>query len=124
MNRPSSSVMSSTMQQTLVPATLDAYLLEVADAVNTTLDLNTLLQRVAEMLKRFIDYEIFAILLLNEKTQELRVRFQVGHPPEVADRIRIRVGEGVTGRTVELREPVLVNDVAAEQNFINSAPGA
>ena len=34
------------------PAAFDSYLLEVADAVNTTLDLNTLLQRVAEMLKR------------------------------------------------------------------------
>ena len=87
-----------------VPATLDSYLLEVADAVNTTLDLNTLLQRVAEMLKRFIDYEIFAILLLNEKTQELRIRFQVGHPPEVAERIRIKVGQGVTGQAVQLRE--------------------
>jgi sigma-B regulation protein RsbU (phosphoserine phosphatase) len=111
------------MQQPLVPATLDAYLLEVADAVNTTLDLNTLLQRVAEMLKRFIDYEIFAILLLNEKTQELRVRFQVGHPPEVAERIRIKVGQGVTGQAVQRREAVLVNDVAGEENFINSAPG-
>ncbi len=102
---------------------LDSYLLEVADAVNTTLDLNTLLQRVAEMLKRVIDYEIFAILLLNEKTQELRIRFQVGHPPEVAERIRIKVGQGVTGQAVQRREAVLVNDVAAEQNFINSTPG-
>src|SRR6516225_1077778 len=101
----------------------DTYLLEVADAVNTTLDLNTLLQRVAEMLKRIIDYEIFAILLLNEKTQELRIRFQVGHPPEVAERIVIKVGMGVTGQAVQRREAILVNDVAAEQNFINSAPG-
>ena len=115
--------MSSTLPQPLVSPTLDSYLLEVADAVNTTLDLNTLLQRVAEMLKRFIDYEIFAILLLNEKTQELRIRFQVGHPPEVAERIRIKVGKGVTGRAVQTREPVLVNDVAAEDNFINSVPG-
>jgi sigma-B regulation protein RsbU (phosphoserine phosphatase) len=109
--------------QPLVSATLDSYLLEVADAVNTTLDLNTLLQRVAEMLKRVIDYEIFAILLLNEKTQELRIRFQVGHPPEVAERIRIKVGQGVTGQAVQRRKAVLVNDVAAEENFINSAPG-
>src|SRR5215472_3136245 len=115
--------MSSTMPQPLLSGTLDAYLLEVADAVNTTLDLNTLLQRVAEMLKRFIDYEIFAILLLNEKNQELRIRFQVGHPPEVAERIRIKVGEGVTGQAALRREAVLVNDVTAEQNFINSAPG-
>ena len=106
-----------------VPSVSDSYLLEVASAVNTTLDLNTLLQRVAEMLKRIIDYEIFAILLLNEKTQELRIRFQVGHPPEVADRIRIRVGQGVTGQAVQRREAVLVNDLTAEQNAINYTPG-
>src|SRR5271166_3657364 len=118
-----SSVMSSPIQPPLVSSRLDSYLLEVSDAVNTTLDLNTLLQRIAEMLKRFIDYEIFAILLLNEKTKELRVRFQVGHPPEVAERIRIKVGQGVTGRAVQTRQAVLVNDVASEENFINSAPG-
>jgi sigma-B regulation protein RsbU (phosphoserine phosphatase) len=114
--------MTTPTQPQISPA-FDRYLLEVADAVNTTLDLNTLLQRIAEMLKRFLDYEIFAILLLNEKTQELRVRFQVGHPPEVAERIRIKVGQGVTGQAVQRREAVLVNDVSAEQNFINSAPG-
>ena len=119
----SSSLMPPSMQQPLVSSTIDSYLLEVADAVNTTLDLNTLLQRVAEMLKRFIDYEIFAILLLNEKAQELRVRFQVGHPPEVAERIRIKVGQGVTGRAVQTRQPVLVNDLAGEQNVINYTPG-
>src|SRR6516225_5579601 len=91
------------------PGNIDNYLLEVADAVNTTLDLNTLLQRIAEVLKRFIDYEIFAILLLNEKTQELRVRFQVG--------------QGVTGRAVQTRQPVLVNDVAAEGQYIHTTPG-
>jgi len=115
--------MSSAAYNPLVAGTLESYLLEVADAVNTTLDLNTMLQRVAEMLKRVLDYEVFAILLLNEKTQELRIRFQVGHPPDVAERIRIKVGHGVTGKAVELREPVLVNDVHSEENFINSAPG-
>jgi sigma-B regulation protein RsbU (phosphoserine phosphatase) len=115
--------MSSVAPNPLVSSAFDSYLLEVADAVNTTLDLNTLLQRVAEMLKRVMDYEVFAILLLNEKTQELRIRFQVGHPPDVAERIHIKVGQGVTGKAVESREPVLVNDVRSEENFINSAPG-
>jgi sigma-B regulation protein RsbU (phosphoserine phosphatase) len=123
MKDKSPSPMSAQIKQPPAPASVDSYLLEVADAVNRTLDLNTLLQRIAEMLKRVIDYEIFAILLLNEKTQELRVRFQVGHPPEVAERIRIKVGQGVTGQAVQRRETVLVNDVAAEENFINSAPG-
>jgi len=114
--------MTTTSQQP-DSAISDRYLLEISHAVNTTLDLNTLLQRVAEMLKRIIDYEIFAILLLNEKTQEMRIRFQVGHPPEVAERIRIKVGEGVTGQAVQRREAVLVNDLTSEQNVINYTPG-
>ena len=59
---------------------VDPLLLEVADVVNTTLDLDTTLRRVAELVRKVIDYEIFAILLLNEKTHELRFRFQGSDP--------------------------------------------
>ena len=57
---------------------VDPLLLEVSDVMSTSLDLDTTLRRVAEVVRKVIDYEIFAILLLNEKTQELRIRFQVG----------------------------------------------
>src|SRR6266496_624568 len=97
----------TTTPQTTVTAKVDPFILEVADVVNTTLDLETLLRRIAEMVRRVVDYEIFAILLLNEKTQELRIRFQVGHPPEVAERIRVKVGEGITGRAAQKREAIL-----------------
>ena len=76
---------------------IDPLLLEVADVVNTTLDLDTTLRRVAELVRKVIDYEIFGILLLNEKTQELYFRFSVGHSKEIVERIRVKVGEGVTG---------------------------
>ncbi|MGE5725910.1 MAG: GAF domain-containing protein, partial [Acidobacteriota bacterium] len=114
--------METTQTQTTSPARVESFLLEVADAVNTSLDLDTTLKRVAELVRRIIDYEIFAILLLNEKTQELRIRFQIGHPPEVAERIRIKVGEGVTGLSAQRREAVLVNDVAEEPAYINAIP--
>src|SRR5215472_9171911 len=101
---------------------VEALLVEVADVLNTTLDLDTLLQRVAEVVKRVIDYEIFSILLLNERSQELRFRFQIGHLPEVADRIRVKVGEGVTGRAVKERRSVLVDDVSKESEYIPAVP--
>ena len=101
---------------------VEALLIEVADVLNTTLDLNTLLQRVGEVVKRVIDYEIFSILLLNERTQELRFRFQIGHLPEVADRIRVKVGEGVTGRAVKERRTILVDDVYKETQYIEALP--
>lgn len=114
--------METTQTQLVSPANVESFLLEVADAVNTSLDLDTTLNRVAELVRRIIDYEIFAILLLNEKTQELRIRFQIGHPPEVAERIRIKAGEGVTGLAAQRREAVLVNDVAEEPAYINAIP--
>ena len=97
----------------------ESLLLEVADVVNSTLDLDTTLKRVAEVIHRIINYEIFAILLLNEKTQELRIRFQIGHTNEVAEQIRIKVGEGVTGLAAQRREAVLVNDVTGHRQYIN-----
>src|SRR5207302_3744115 len=108
--------------QSELPSKVEPLLLEVADVVNTTLDLDTTLRRVAELVRKVIDYEIFAILLLNEKAQELRFRFQVGYPKEVADRIKIRVGEGVTGRAAQQRQAVLVNDVRTEDGYIDVRP--
>jgi sigma-B regulation protein RsbU (phosphoserine phosphatase) len=98
---------------------VEPLLLEVADVVNTTLDLDTTLRRVAELVRKVIDYEIFAILLLNEKTQELYIRFQVGHEREVAERVRVKVGQGVTGLAAQRREAVLVNDVSTDPQYIS-----
>jgi sigma-B regulation protein RsbU (phosphoserine phosphatase) len=101
---------------------VEPLLLEVADVVNTTLDLETTLRRVAELVRKVIDYEMFAILLLNEHRQELYVRFHVGYPPEVADRLRVKVGQGVTGRAAATRQPVLVADTTFEDSYIAALP--
>src|ERR1022692_109560 len=105
-----------------IPTHVDPLLLEVADVVNTTLDLDTTLRRVAELVRKVIDYEIFGILLLNEKTQELRIRFQVGYTREVAERMRIKVGEGVTGIAAQRREAILVDDVSKDPRYISAVP--
>jgi sigma-B regulation protein RsbU (phosphoserine phosphatase) len=102
---------------------IEPLLLEVADVVNTTLDLDTTLRRVAELVRKVIDYEIFGILLLNEKTQELYFRFSVGHSTEIAERMRVKVGEGVTGVAAQKAEAVLVDDVNDDPRYISAVPG-
>lgn len=101
---------------------VESLLLDVADVLATSLDLDTTLRRVAEVVRKVIDYEIFAILLLNEKTQELKFRFQVGYPPEFAERSRIKVGEGVTGQAAQLRQAVLIDDVTNDARYIAGVP--
>ena len=101
---------------------VESLLLDVADVLATSLDLDTTLRRVAEVVRKVIDYEIFAILLLNEKTQEMRFRFQVGYPPEFAERSRIKVGDGVTGLAAQSRQPILIDDVRKDPRYIEGVP--
>jgi len=107
----------------LYSVSVESFLLDITDVLNSTLDVDTLLTRISDSLRQIIDFDIFAIMLLNEKTQELRMRFHFGHSPEV-DKIRVKVGEGVTGKAVELREPILVADVTEFQEYIAAHPSA
>jgi len=101
---------------------VESLLLDVADVLATSLDLDTTLRRVAEVVRKVIDYEIFAILLLNDKTQELRFRFQIGYPAEFTERTRVKVGQGVTGLAAQLRQPVLIDDVREDPRYIEAIP--
>jgi sigma-B regulation protein RsbU (phosphoserine phosphatase) len=102
------------------PADL-TYLVELADALNTTLDLQTLLVRTSELVRAVINYRIFAILLLNDRTHELRMRFQIGHTPEV-ERMRFPVGKGVVGQVALTRQPMMLNDVRSSSVYIDVNP--
>jgi len=101
---------------------VESLLLDVADVLATSLDLDTTLRRVAEVVRKVIDYEIFAILLLHERTQDLRFRFQIGYPQEFAERTRVKVGEGVTGIAAQTRQPVLIEDVRTDPRYIEAVP--
>jgi phosphoserine phosphatase RsbU/P len=97
-------------------------LLEVSEQITSTLDLDELMSRMAAIVKRAIDYQVFAILLLNDKTQELSVRFSSGHPKETVRKLRVKVGQGIVGRAAATRKSVLVNDVRKDPAYIQSLP--
>src|ERR1700731_1297343 len=114
--------MGSALNTTGSQLQVEPLLLEVADVLATSLDLDTTLRRVAEVVRKVIDYEIFAILLLNDKTQELRFRFQVGYPPDFTEGARVKLGEGVTGQAAQSRQAVLIDDVTQDPAYISAVP--
>ena len=93
------------------------FLLELTETLNTTLDLRTLLNRTATLIHRVIPYRIFAILLLDESSRELRMRFQIGHSPEI-ERMRIPLGHGIVGQVAQSRQAILINDVSQVRGYI------
>ncbi|HVT99784.1 MAG TPA: SpoIIE family protein phosphatase [Acidobacteriaceae bacterium] len=119
--RPVSPEASQRPAQVQVDPLQTEFLIRLADTLNTTLDLRTLLERTASLVRAVIDYRIFSILLFNDRTNDLRMRFQIGHKPEV-ERMRIRMGQGIVGEVAQSRQPMLINDVSKTGNYINANP--
>src|SRR6266850_4597575 len=96
------------------------FLLEVSAATSETLDLDKLLANVADIVKKVIDCELFAILLYTEKYQELRIRYALGHRPEIVNKLTLTLNEGLTGAAATRREPILVGDVRNDPRYLSS----
>src|SRR5438445_12840156 len=74
-----------------------ATLAEIGEDVNASLDLDEVLARSAALIKRHIDYEIFGVLMIEGDGSYLRHRFSIGYPRELADNLRIPMGQGING---------------------------
>jgi sigma-B regulation protein RsbU (phosphoserine phosphatase) len=96
-----------------------ATLAEIGEKINASLDLDEVLSNAAALIKRLIEYEIFAVLLLDDSDRQLYFHFAIGHKPEVVEKVRIPLGQGVTGRAAASGQAVLVRDVREETNYIN-----
>ena len=98
-------------------AGLLATLHEIGKETSSILDLDVLLQRLAEIVRRVVDYETFGILLLDEDRQELVLRKAVNFGAGL-ERTRIKVSEGLCGAAVRSREPILVGDVRQDPRYV------
>ena len=95
-------------------------LVEIGEQLNSTLDLDEILRRTAVLIKKVIDYEIFAVMLVNERSQTLRFRFAIGHREEVVKNWEVPLGRGITGTAALTRQAVLVPDVTIDPRYINA----
>ncbi len=97
------------------------FLTQLTELIATTLELPVLLRQTAELVQTVLPYRIFAIFLMNDRTGDLRMRFQTGHALET-ERVRLRVGQGIVGKVAETRQAALVNDVARSSDYIEVNP--
>lgn len=102
-------------------AGLLATLYEIGKETASILDLDELLHRSAEIVKRVIDYEMFGLLLLDEQRQELVLRKSVRFGP-YREKTRIKLGQGLTGTAALTREPILVGDVRKDPRYLALIP--
>lgn len=95
---------------------------EVSREISSILDVEALLRRAAELVKRVIDYQILSLMLYDEEQQVFLHRLDVKHGQRVQGKLRAAATEGIVGAAATLREPVLVPDVTADPRYVMVNP--
>jgi len=93
-------------------------LVEINHDITSTLDLDQLLKRIAELTNRIIPYQIFAIFLVDDARHDLYYRFGIGHQQNVVQTLRISFGEGLIGTAALEKRTVIVDDVRDDPRYI------
>lgn len=90
---------------------------EIGREANSTLQVEGVLRRAAELTKRLIDYQIFGIFLLDEPNDVFRRRVTVKFGQHLQEKFAIPAREGIIGAAASLRRPVVVPDVALDPRY-------
>jgi sigma-B regulation protein RsbU (phosphoserine phosphatase) len=116
----SNSEAQTSAEQLQVSSEVLATLAEIGEEVNASLDLDEVLAHTAVLIKRYIDYEFFGVLMLDDTGSYLTHRFAIGYPPGLAENLHIPVGQGITGTAAATGLPVRVSDVSQDPRYINA----
>jgi diguanylate cyclase (GGDEF)-like protein len=97
-----------------------AVLYDAGQAVLSTFDLDEVLQRILGIAHDYFHLRNVAIGLLDKQSQQLYIRSQIGWD-EGQDKIRMPIGEGITGAAALKKQPVYAPDVSKDPRYFCSA---
>jgi sigma-B regulation protein RsbU (phosphoserine phosphatase) len=95
---------------------------EIARELTSILNLDELLGRIAELVRRLIDYQMFSILLLDPSGETLQHRFSLRFNENIHLKHEIPLGRGLVGAAADSKEAVLVSDVSNDSRYIEANP--
>src|ERR1035438_4777012 len=96
---------------------------QVARSLTSSFDLETILRTIMEHMERFIEADLWTLLMLDEDRQELYYAITAGGEEASLCDLRVKVGEGVAGWVVEHGEALLVPE-AENDPRVRQASGA
>jgi sigma-B regulation protein RsbU (phosphoserine phosphatase) len=95
-----------------------ALLYEVSREITSILDREELLRRVAQRVKKLVNYHVFSVMLWNEKTQLLESAFAMRYGDKIPTRYRAQLHQGLTGTAAGERRVLRVNDTLEDPRHI------
>ena len=98
-------------------------LYEVSRELTSILDREELLRRIAQRVKRIVDYHVFSVMLWNESTQLLESAFGMRYEDSIPTCMRLPLRQGITGTAAAERRSVRVDDVLDDARYIRCETG-
>src|SRR6266702_1101126 len=97
-------------QETENPIPLDDLLVfhRLARSLTSSFDLDTILRTILGQMERFIQAELWTLLMLDEATQELYYAIAAGGEEAALRDLRVKMGEGVAGWVAQHGETLIV----------------
>ncbi len=93
-------------------------LIEIGHEITSILDLDRLLNHIAALLDRIIDYEFLLVGLIDEARDEFVWHVEEGYGAQKRERAnRTKLSDGVVGRAVRERRTQIVGDVSRDLDY-------
>jgi HD-GYP domain-containing protein (c-di-GMP phosphodiesterase class II) len=91
---------------------------ELSKAINSSLDLDNVLEYATTMLSTILEAESGSLMLLDRARQSLRIVCSKGLDAALVERVDFKVGEGIAGWVAEHRKPVLLADAGRDPRYL------
>ena len=90
---------------------------DVAKALTSSLDLDSILQTIMEKMAEYFRPDTWSLLMVDEEPDELYFAIAVGDAAEALKNVRLKVGEGIAGWVAKHGEQVISADVENDPRF-------
>lgn len=92
-------------------------LLEISRILNSSLNLDEVLEKIITLTTGLIDAEAGSLILIDEPAQRLFFKTATGAKAREVSRFSLKIGEGIAGCVAQTGRPMLINDVTKDPHF-------
>jgi diguanylate cyclase (GGDEF)-like protein len=90
---------------------------DVAKALTSSLDLDSILQTIMEKMAEYFRPDTWSLLMVDEDKSELYFAIAVGQASEALKNVRLKVGEGIAGHVAKFGDKLIVPNVRTDKRF-------
>jgi diguanylate cyclase (GGDEF)-like protein len=96
---------------------------QLAQSLNSTFDLDTILRTILEHMERLLEAELWTLLMVDDEQQDLYYALAASGEESALRDLRVKFGEGVAGWVVQHGETLIVPEATTDPRAVEEYAG-